>query len=104
MTWIEISGLKQGRRQKIFKGGGAIRTGPVLTTKNGRIFEIWSVKERVCENPGGAWPFPAPPCRRPWAEDLFFFQRTPQNSSKTMDLRAEDLFNIFCGIPQPHRN
>ena len=34
---------------------------PVLTTKNGRIFEIWKVFERVCENPGGAWPFPASP-------------------------------------------
>ena len=31
----------QGRRQKIFQGGGgAIRIEPESTTKNGRIFEI----------------------------------------------------------------
>ena len=33
---------------------------PVLTTKNGRIFEIWELLERVCENPGGAMAPPAP--------------------------------------------
>ena len=34
---------------------------PVLTTKNGRIFEIWELLERVCENPGGAMATPLPP-------------------------------------------
>ena len=54
----------QGRRQKIFQRG-AIKIEPVLTTKNGRIFEIWEINERVCENPGGPWHLPASPCRRP---------------------------------------
>ena len=49
----------QGRRQKNFQGG-PIRMEPVLTTKNGRIFEIWELLERVCENPGGAMA-PLPP-------------------------------------------
>ena len=35
-------GLGQGRRQKIFQGV-SIKIGPVLTTKNGRIFEILEV-------------------------------------------------------------
>ena len=37
--------LGQERRQKIFQGGGgeATRIEPVLTTKNGRTFEIWEV-------------------------------------------------------------
>ena len=34
---------------------------PVLTTKNGRIFEIWELLERVCENPGGGHGPPLPP-------------------------------------------
>ena len=56
----------KGVGRKIFRGG-PIRMEPVLTTKNGRIFEIWELLERVCENPGGGpWPPPAPPCRRPW--------------------------------------
>ena len=33
---------------------------PVLTTKNGRIFEIWELLERVCENPGGGHGPPLP--------------------------------------------
>ena len=55
----------KGVGRKIFRGG-PIRMEPVLTTKNGRIFEIWELLERVCENPGGGHgPPPAPPCRRP---------------------------------------
>ena len=42
--------LGQGRRQKIFHGG-LIRIEPILSTKNGRIFEIGEVWERLCENP-----------------------------------------------------
>ena len=38
---------------------------PVLTTKNGRIFEIWELLERVCENPGGAMAPPCPPLPTP---------------------------------------
>ena len=41
--------------------GGAIRIHPVLTTKNGRIFEIWETQEEESENPGGPWPTTAPP-------------------------------------------
>ena len=32
--------FSQGRRQKIFRGGGAIRIEPVVTTKNKSFFEI----------------------------------------------------------------
>ena len=42
----------QGRRNKNFQEG-PIRIEPILTIKNGRIFEFWNVQERVCENPGG---------------------------------------------------
>ena len=34
----------------------------VLTTKNGRSFEIREVQERVCEKPGGAMTPLCPPC------------------------------------------
>ena len=48
-----------------FSGGGPIRMEPVLTTKNGRIFEIWELLERVCENPGGGHGPPCPPLPTP---------------------------------------
>ena len=47
-------------QQKIFQGGGN-KNREVLTTKNGRIFWIWKVKERVCENPGGGTMAPLSP-------------------------------------------
>ena len=50
----------KGVGRKIFRGG-PIRMEPVLTTKNGRIFEIWELLERVCENPGGGHGPPLPP-------------------------------------------
>ena len=52
--------LFKGVGRKIFRGG-PIRMEPVLTTKNGRIFEIWELLERVCENPGGGHGPPLPP-------------------------------------------
>ena len=54
--------LKRGKGvgRKIFRGG-PIRIEPVLTTKNGRIFEIWELLERVRENPGGGHGSPLPP-------------------------------------------
>ena len=36
-----------------FSGGRGIRIEAVLTTKNGRIFEIREVYMKVCENPAG---------------------------------------------------
>ena len=35
--------VAQEYRQEIFQGGGPIRTSPVLTTKNGKNFEIREV-------------------------------------------------------------
>ena len=46
---------------------------PVLTTKNGRIFEIWELLERVCENPGGGHGPPLPPLAD--AHDRCTFQK-----------------------------
>ena len=46
---------------------------PVLTTKNGRIFEIWELLERVCENPGGGHGPPLPPLADAHDSDLSFF-------------------------------
>ena len=57
----------QGRRQKNFQDG-PMRIEPVVTTKNGRIFVVWEVKERLCKNQGGAWP-PAPPLPTPMLTD-----------------------------------
>ena len=54
----------KGVGRKIFRGG-PIRMEPVLTTKNGRIFEIWELLERVCENPGGGHGPPCPPLPTP---------------------------------------
>ena len=56
--------MTKGVGRKIFRGG-PIRMEPVLTTKNGRIFEIWELFERVCENPGGAMAPPCPPLPTP---------------------------------------
>ena len=50
----------KGVGRKIFRGGPK-RIEPVLTTKNGRIFEIWEVLERVRENPGEGHGPPLPP-------------------------------------------
>ena len=49
--------------RKIFRG--EIRIDPLLTSKN-KIFEIWEVQERVCENPGEPWPR-LPPLPTPMA-------------------------------------
>ena len=49
------------RRQKNFQRG-PIKIEAVLTTKNGRVFEIWEVRMKVCENPGGAMTPLCPPC------------------------------------------
>ena len=45
---------------------------PVLTTKNGRIFEIWELLERVCENPGGGHGPPLPPLADAHAYGTYF--------------------------------
>ena len=56
---VTSSLITKGVRRKIFRGG-PIRIEPALTTKNGKIFEIWEVLEKVCENPGWALALPAP--------------------------------------------
>ena len=44
----------------------------VLSTKNGRIFEIWKVKERVGENPKGGHcpPLPTPMIQADWPKSF----------------------------------
>ena len=48
-------------------GGGAIRIEPALTTKNGRVIEVWSFKrESVKIQEKGMPPYPLCLLPRPW--------------------------------------
>ena len=63
--------------RNFFKGRGAVRIQPVLTTKNEIIFEFCEVLERVCENPGE----PRPPVADTHGHSRKDDEETEQGSS-----------------------
>ena len=68
----------KGVGRKIFREG-PIRIEPILTTKNGRSFEIWKVLERKRENPGWAMALPCPPLPTPMCSFLYLLLTFPNS-------------------------
>ena len=77
---------RKGVGRKIFRGGEPIRMEPVLTTKNGRIFEIWELLERVGHGP------PLPP--------LADAHGGAGPNHKSHAMTSSEIYNkgIFCGV------